>query len=118
MGGGAMILLWGLLQDDTFRSVHDVLHRGGGRMAFVNDADIGRTRVEYQSAPDPGYRLRSGDDRYELEAMSAAYLRPYDHRLYDDVKLRERNVSKPDVVHHLLMSWAEHTAATVINRPS
>jgi len=113
-----MILLWGLLQDDTFRSVHDVLHRRGARIAFVNHADIGRTSVEYQSAPDPGYRLRSGDNRYELEAMSAAYLRPYDHRLYDDVKLRERNVSKPDVVHHLLMSWAEHTAATVINRPS
>ena len=113
-----MILLWGLLQDDTFRCVHDCLQRRGAKIALVNHADLGRTHVEYQSAPDPAYRLRCGGDTYELNDMSAAYLRPYDHRLYNDVKQREREVSQPDVVHHLLMSWAEHTAATVVNRPS
>jgi glutathione synthase/RimK-type ligase-like ATP-grasp enzyme len=118
MGGTAMIFLWGLLQDDTFRSVHDCLLRRGVDIAFVNHALIRRTRVEFSALPEPVYRLSCGERVYELNSMSAAYLRPYDHRLYENEKPRDRKVSQPDVVHHLLMSWAEHTTATSINRPS
>jgi len=113
-----MIFLWGLLQDDTFRSVHDCLLRRGVEIAFVNHALIGRTRVEFSSLPEPDYRLSCGGRVYEFNSMSAAYLRPYDHRLYEDEKTLDRKVSQPDVVHHVLMSWAEHTTAMIINRPS
>ena len=118
MGWIVMIFLWGLLQDDTFRSVHDCLLRRGVEIAFVNHALIGRTRVEFSGLPEPDYRLSCGKRVYELNSMSAAYLRPYDHRLYEDEKTSDRKVSPPDVVHHLLMSWAEHTTVMTINRPS
>ena len=113
-----MILLWGLLEDDTFRSVHACLLRSGAKIAFVNHASIGRTRIEFDSQPAPQYRLTCGEDCHELNAMSAAYLRPYDHRLYAEDGQGGSKVTRPDVVHHLLMSWAEHAAAMVINRPS
>jgi glutathione synthase/RimK-type ligase-like ATP-grasp enzyme len=118
MGWIVMIFLWGLLQDDTFRSVYDCLLRRSVEIAFVNHALIGRTRVEFSGQPEPDYRLSCGKRVYELNSMSAAYLRPYDHRLYEDEKTSSRKISPPDVVHHLLMSWAEHTAVMTINRPS
>ena len=113
-----MILLWGLLEDDTFRSVHDRVRRRHVKLAFVNHASIGRTRLEFDSLPEPHYRLSCGDKSYELNEMSAAYLRPYDHRLYAEPGSRTAKVEPPDVVHHLLMSWAEHATGVIINRPS
>jgi glutathione synthase/RimK-type ligase-like ATP-grasp enzyme len=116
-----VIFVWGLLQDPTTRSVYDCLARLGARIAFVNHADIARTRVRFTSDSADSYRLTCGDLSYELAEMSAAYLRPYDHRDYADyVKPGDEApvVGSAELVHHLIGAWAESTAALVINRPS
>jgi glutathione synthase/RimK-type ligase-like ATP-grasp enzyme len=116
-----VILLWGLLQDATTRSVYDCLARLNARVAFVNHAYIARTRVCFTSDGADSYRLTCGDLSCELAEMSAAYLRPYDHRDYadyvkpgDDVPA----VGNAELVHHLIGAWAESTTAVVMNRPS
>jgi glutathione synthase/RimK-type ligase-like ATP-grasp enzyme len=74
--------------------------------------------VEFESVPALRYRLRCGEQTVELDGMSAAYLRPYDHRLYAEPGSRTEKVEHADLVHHLLMNWAEHATGAIINRPS
>jgi glutathione synthase/RimK-type ligase-like ATP-grasp enzyme len=113
-----VILLWGLLQDATTRSVYEWLARLNARVAFVNHADIARTRVRFTSDGADSYRLTCGNLSYELARMSAAYLRPYDHRDYVKAGNKAPVVGRAELVHHLIGAWAESTAALVINRPS
>jgi glutathione synthase/RimK-type ligase-like ATP-grasp enzyme len=114
-----MIFLWGLLEDDSFRSVHDWLTRWGADVAFANHAAIGRTAVAFRSHPRPAYRFSCEGRAYPLSEMSAAYLRPYDHRDYAERGSEPgTQVSRADLAHQLVHDWAEHTPALVINRPS
>ncbi len=119
-GSYRMILLWGLMEDATFRSVHDHLLLRRADFAFLNHASIRRTRVEFHTKPEPAYLLHC-DRTIDLDDVSAAYLRPYDHKLYEAEAADQtgsRTLSSPDLVHHLLTNWAEHTDATILNRPS
>lgn len=116
-----MIFLWGLLEDDSFRSVHDWLTRWGADVFFANHAAIARTAVEFRSHPRPAYQFSCEGRAYALGEMSGAYLRPYDHRDYAERASSGEpgtQASRPDLVHQLVHDWAEHTAALVINRPS
>jgi RimK-like ATP-grasp domain len=116
-----VILLWGLEEDSTFRSVHDCLRRWNARLAFVNHASIAHTRAEFRSDPAPSYLLHCDEGTLNLDSFSAAYLRPYDHRLYGKNSGKETNresITGPDLVHHLVTSWAEHSSGLIINRPS
>jgi glutathione synthase/RimK-type ligase-like ATP-grasp enzyme len=102
-----MILLWGLANDPPLGAVRDRL---GADVVFVDHAAVARTRVRVDG---DAFTLELDDTVLELEAVTAAYLRPYDSRLYG-----------PDVpttaagVHHLVYEWAESTQAVVVNRPS
>lgn len=116
-----MIFLWGLLEDDTFRSVHDWLTRWGADFVFANHAAIGCTAVNFRSHPKPAYQFSCEGRAYPLDDMSAAYLRPYDHRDYLDRGsggAPGAQVSRADLVHQLVNDWAEHTTALIINPPS
>lgn len=116
-----MIFVWGLREDPTTRSVLTALARLDARVAFVNHADIARTDVRFTSDDADSCRFTCRDRSYELADMSAAYLRPYNHRHYagyvkpgDDAPA----VGGAELVHHLIGAWAESTAAVVVNRPS
>lgn len=111
-----MILLWGLLEDSTFQSVYECLKRRGANVAFVNHAAIARCRVQMACGPESGHQLSCHGNNYDLEAFSAAYLRPYNHRHYEDQV--DGGVSRADLVNHLMSIWAENSDATIINRPS
>ncbi len=114
-----MILLWGLEEDRTFQSVLNVLRKRDAEFTFVNHASIASTSVKFSTTPTLSYFLTVGDNKLDLDSFSAAYLRPYDHRLYEEGTADPRpTLGGPDVVYHLLMSWAEHTKAIIINRPS
>src|SRR5258706_16239554 len=116
-----MILLWGLLEDDTFRSVHAWLARLHAPVAFANHAAVARSRVQFADRPRPNYRFSSDGQTYPLETLSAAYLRPYDARDYGDAanaRAAPAGVWRATLVHHLLNDWAEHSPATIVNRPS
>jgi glutathione synthase/RimK-type ligase-like ATP-grasp enzyme len=107
------ILLWGLLEDPTLRSVHDRLNGAGTPVVFLNHAAIDRTRVRVEPAGDLRHLITHDDAIWALEDFSAAYLRPYDSRDYggSDVVHAAR-------VHHLVSDWAQHTDALIINRPA
>jgi glutathione synthase/RimK-type ligase-like ATP-grasp enzyme len=116
-----MIFVWGLLEDATTRSVSQCLARLGAPIAFVNHADIARTTVRFTSDGAESYRLTCGDASYELADMSAAYLRPYDHRDYADYVKPDDGapvVGRAELVHHLIGAWAESAAGLIVNRPS
>ena len=116
-----MILLWGLLEDPTFRSVHDWLRKLRADVAFVNHAAIGQTRIGFSSSPKLSYELCCERHSYRLDTVSAAYLRPYDHRHYDEFTARaepQKSASRAGLVHQLMHVWAEHADAVIINRPS
>ncbi len=116
-----MILLWGLLEDDTFRSVHAWLARRDAPVIFANHAAVARSRVQFADRPRPHYRFSSDGQTYPLETLSAAYLRPYDARDYGDAanaRAAPAGVWRATLVHHLLNDWAEHSPATIVNRPS
>jgi glutathione synthase/RimK-type ligase-like ATP-grasp enzyme len=114
-----VILLWGLLEDPTFQSVYECLKRRGANVAFVNHAAIARSRVQVACGLEPAYRL-SCDHDYDLDAVSAAYLRPYNHRHYEEQNRAgdSPRLSRADLVNHLMSIWAENSDATIINRPS
>ncbi|HEY7392538.1 MAG TPA: hypothetical protein VH640_28720 [Bryobacteraceae bacterium] len=116
-----MILLWGLLEDSTFESVYSCLKRRGADVAFVNHAAIGRCRVQMDCGSDTRYRLSCDDLEYDLGAISAAYLRPYNHRHYEaqrDPDGGATTVSRADLVHYLMGIWAENSEARIVNRRS
>jgi glutathione synthase/RimK-type ligase-like ATP-grasp enzyme len=116
-----MILLWGLLEDPTFQSVYECLKRRGADVAFVNHAAIARCRIQMACGGETSHRLSCDANHYDLGAFSAAYLRPYNHRHYEDQTdgaERASGVSRADLVNHLMSVWAENSKATIINRPS
>lgn len=116
-----MILLWGLMEDSTFRSVYECLKQCNADVTFVNHASIRHTRIEFRSHPEPSYLLQCDDLTCALDNVSSAYLRPYDHKLYDGAAgtvAAPNSIQSPDFVHHLLMNWAEHSPAMIVNRPS
>jgi hypothetical protein len=116
-----VIFIWGLLQDPATRAVHDLLQAAGAAVTFVNHAAIARTVALYASDDQDRYRLVCEDMGHDMGAMSAAYLRPYDHRHFADNAGPDGGTAGPsgaELVHHLIGAWAEDTAALVINRPS
>ena len=103
-----MILLWGLATDPPLRAVRDRLD--GREVVFVDHAAVARTRVRLDGE---AFTLEVDGDAVSLDAVTAAYLRPYDARLYgSDVPRAAAGT------HHLVYEWAESTTAVVVNRPS
>jgi glutathione synthase/RimK-type ligase-like ATP-grasp enzyme len=113
-----MILLWGLLEDDTMRSVHDSLLKRGAVPVFVNHAEIDKTHIGFTTHGAPAFMLDSDGRRINLGEVNAAYLRPYDFRDYEQYSGAGGQPLEADLVHHLMNNWAEHTTAFVISRPS
>lgn len=116
-----MILLWGLLEDPTFRSVYDCLERRNAKMTFVNHAAIDRSNLRLTTHPRMWYEFSTDEGPLDLAEVSAAYLRPYDYRDYrepiepNEVPLLNQRAG---MVHHIVGVWAESFKGTIINRPS
>ena len=102
-----MILLWGLANDPPLRAVRERL---GATTVLVDHAAVARTRVRLD---DGAFTLEVDGTELSLDAVTAAYLRPYDSRLYGADVLHAATG-----VHHLVYEWAESTSAVVVNRPS
>ncbi|MDP4236759.1 MAG: hypothetical protein Q8919_09955 [Bacteroidota bacterium] len=116
-----MILLWGLLEDGTMRSVHDRLVAMNADVYFVNHAEIDRSAIEFISSPQPSYCLSYRGNQTDFSEFRSAYLRPYNFRDYPQFGDEEESSDRArsaDLFHHLIHSWAEHTDARIINKPS
>src|SRR5579872_1080949 len=116
-----MILLWGLLEDGTMRTVYDRLQHMNANFLFVNHAEIDKTTIEFNIAPSPKYFLRDNGEKIDLDGATSAYLRPYNFRDFaqfnnaSDSSILEKNA---DIFHHLIHSWAENSGARILNKPS
>jgi RimK-like ATP-grasp domain len=114
------VLLWGLLEDETFRSVVLRLQAVGCDIAFINHAAVHQTRIQAEVSNTVRYSVTWDSGFCQLESVSAAYLRPYDAQYYalPSNSTEARDCSDPQLVHHLINTWAEYSPATIINRPS
>lgn len=113
-----MILLWGLPNDPSTRSVFDWLQRWNAPVFFLNHAEIHSTSVTMTTQPRLSFEVTCGARSCRLEEFSAAYLRPYNYRDYPAPKGDTELPENPAMVHHLISAWAEYTPALVISRPS
>lgn len=111
------VLLWGLLEDSTFRSVHDALLRTRADIVFVNHAAVDRTEARFSTGDRVEHTLACDGATWRLEEFSAAYLRPYDWRDYG-LATSPAAAANAVAVHRVVGDWAQHTGATVINRPA
>jgi glutathione synthase/RimK-type ligase-like ATP-grasp enzyme len=110
-----VVLLWGLLEDPTFRAVHDALQALGAQVALVDHAALDRTRVRLSDRDEREHTLSFDGQALPLSEIEAAYLRPYDLRHYELAPPGNRRAA---LVHHLMADWAEQSAGTIVNRPS
>lgn len=116
-----MILIWGLIEDDTTRSVYERLVRRGAPAFALNHARVDDTDLRLTTAPVPVYDLTYEGTPLRLDEVTAAYLRPFDFRDYSERPAHEtddRTVSHGDLVHHLMSCWADHAPGVIINRPA
>ncbi|MFI5418463.1 MAG: RimK family alpha-L-glutamate ligase [Candidatus Lutacidiplasmatales archaeon] len=116
-----MIVLHGLLGDTPLASVWRILRYSGRPTFFLDQQALGRSRIDLSvSSPAEG-ELQVGGHAVDLRSVTAAFLRPYDARQLPEVEragpgspLWSHAIRFEDAV----LSWAEITTASVINRPT
>jgi len=119
--GTGTILLWGLPADRPIEAVRDALQQAGCRVTLLDQRAVRDTEVELAVGSSVEGRLRVREETFDLAAVKAVYLRPYDSRELPDVaragpssELWRHALAVQDI----LSSWAELTPARVLNRPS
>lgn len=116
-----MILLWGLPSDEPLRMVEEALLRARAPVAFLDQRAVLDTEIELTIGAHIGGCLRVGDQRIDLAAVTAIYLRPYETRRMPAVaqagggSVEEGYAAS---VEDVLVSWVETAPALVLNRPT
>lgn len=114
-------MLWGLQEDQPLARVHRELSAIGAPVVFVNQREVLAAGISLDiDRKISGLLTLTGLD-VELEAITAAYVRPYDYWRIGAVGRAGRDSDKGR--HALgfddsLWLWAELTEARVVNRPS
>jgi glutathione synthase/RimK-type ligase-like ATP-grasp enzyme len=95
------------------------LERRGARYWFLDQRAALSTSIELEVDGTVRGMLWAGDRALSLEAVSAAYLRPYDSRRVPAVE----RAGEPGIQHAMalddaIVTWAEMAPALVVNRPS
>ncbi|MGA3092428.1 MAG: hypothetical protein ABSD75_27805 [Terriglobales bacterium] len=121
VSGAGNILLWGLPADPPIMAVRDALQRAGRRVTLLDQQTVADTEVQLVVGPTVEGRVRVKEETFDLAAVNAAYLRPYDAREFPEVaragqdsELWQHALALQDI----LLSWADLTPALVLNRPS
>ena len=116
-----MILLWGIEEDGPVAAVRNAVHQLGVPMAFLDQHAVLETAVDLCVGTAVTGVVRTGNQRIDLGAVAAAYLRPSDMP-----RLRPLARAGPGsrfwrhavAITEALWSWAELTPALVVNRPT
>jgi glutathione synthase/RimK-type ligase-like ATP-grasp enzyme len=113
-----MILLWGIAQDRPFALVRAALARLGAAVFVLDQQQATWAQIELRVGADVAGAIRVGDERCDLAAVSAVYVRNYDpHSLdfglgaADTEAARRHAVAVDDVV----TAWLEVAPAFVVN---
>jgi len=111
-----MILLWGLPGDSPLTSVADVLTRRRVKTVFLDQHDSPKWRFDLTVNDLVTGCLRNGTRSLDLAALYAAYIRPYDVRQLPFAS-HPASLAHASTLGDVLLSWADMTAAKVVNRP-
>jgi glutathione synthase/RimK-type ligase-like ATP-grasp enzyme len=115
------ILLWGLLQDGTMRSVYDHLQKLHAPVLHLNHVKMAQTSLQFFSNHSAHYLLEYEGGTFDLNEFSSAYLRPYNYRDYSEYENKADNdpiMRQANLFHHIITSWADSSASVVVNKPS
>ena len=116
-----LILLWGLQTEAPLRAVSAELNRMQIPTVFVDQRDVLATEADLSAGLEVSGWLRTPRMTVDFDAITAAYLRPYDSRTLPCVQQADSNGSAAAhalAIDDLLFSWADITPADVVNRPS
>jgi hypothetical protein len=116
-----MILLWGLTGDSPFDDVHAALVRRGDSVQVLDQRHMASATAELSSGVTVTATVRTDAGTLDLNACTAAYVRPY--ASVELPRVRDAGPDSPEWEHavrldDLLAEWTEVTDALVVNRPS
>jgi hypothetical protein len=112
-----VILLWGPSYDAPLAAVRRHLERSDEKVLILDLGGPQAIRIERPLDEDARGKLRIDGQAFELEDVTAAYLRPHDTRSLV-AKLGEEASAHARALEATIESWADLTRARVLNRPS
>jgi hypothetical protein len=115
-----VILLWGLPGDRPLAAVYESLRRSGRPVVLLDQRTVLDTSVDLCVDDQITGLLRTRGRTVELEAVTAAYVRPHDSRRLPCVRAAGDESAAwlhAISVEDALVSWAQLTPALVVNRP-
>lgn len=120
-GSRQVILLWGIEEDGPLAAVHGAVNRLGAPVTFLDQHAILETEIDLCVGAEVMGVLRAGNQRIDLTAVSAAYLRPCEVWHLPPVSRAgpgSRSWRHAVAVIDALWSWAELAPVLVVNRPN
>jgi RimK-like ATP-grasp domain len=115
-----LILLWGLPDEAPLAAVARALRDASAPFALLDQRQVLATRVQLAVGHRVSGSITLGDLRVDMEEIAAAYIRPYESRLFTSVARARRPAAaqaRASSVDELLLSWCDVTPALVLNRP-
>jgi RimK-like ATP-grasp domain len=119
--GDVAVLLWGILEDGPLAAVRDALIQRGVSVFFVDQREVLHTEIDLTVDSGVSGIVRLSDRACALEAVRAAYIRPYDTRELPDVAEAGRESAAwrhALAIDDVLSSWLDLTPALVVSRPA
>ena len=116
-----MILLWGALTDTPLQMVHDDLSEQRAPILLLDDCSVLDTELDISIGAEVHGRIRIGAEEWNLDEVTAAYIRPPDPRSQPAVRRAgEGSLAWQHALalHDALNGWLELTKALVVNRGS
>jgi hypothetical protein len=116
-----LVLLWGLESDPPLSTVRERLQSLGVPIRFIDQRLVLETKVELAVGNKVEGRVHAGDEKINLDKVTAVYLRPYESVRLPAVASAGPGSSAWDhafLVEDILASWSEVTPAFVVNRCS
>jgi glutathione synthase/RimK-type ligase-like ATP-grasp enzyme len=114
-----VILLWGLPGDDPLDAVADALTRRGVAFTLLDQRRALDQRIELEIGCALAGAVWCGTERIALAEVRALYTRVYDARKLPPIAAAGPGAyAAVQALEAALWSWADDTAARVVNRPT
>jgi RimK-like ATP-grasp domain len=114
-----LILLWGLGSERPLAAVREELDRLGAPTRLIDQRHAPNTEICLDVDSGVSGCVRMRDEKIDLGAVTALYLRPYDSRCLPSIANAGPNSpawGHTLAVDNILLSWSEITPALVVNR--
>jgi glutathione synthase/RimK-type ligase-like ATP-grasp enzyme len=116
-----MILLWGLMEDSPLAAVAARLEANGLAWDFVDQRETLESSLSIQLGDKPHGQLVTPKSRHDISTISGIYWRQYDFEQVLGLEVNERGGEawrRAAAFEEAMTLLAEHSDATVVNRPS